>query len=134
VQRRFFLPALAAVLAAGLAFAACSNQSEGDRCDHTDDNGGADDCKYPLTCQGKGSFGDVCCPPPGGQATTAICAGTVSTGDAGSAIEAGASSDGGDAGEGGAQTSDASDAGDAGDASDTGASQTTDASDASDAG
>lgn len=85
--------------------AACSNQSEGERCDKASGNGGDDDCQAGLRCiavqaQGQATQTFVCCPADTTQATTAICqapqavgldAAPPATPDAG-AIDAGADS------------------------------------------
>lgn len=57
---------------------ACSNQSEGERCDKASGNGGDDDCQSGLRCiavqaQGQATQTFVCCPADTTQATTAIC-------------------------------------------------------------
>jgi hypothetical protein len=76
-------------------FAACSGESEGQRCELTDDPGGPDntpggsDCASNLDCFAAGTLGGaaaqyaadqndpnfgICCPPNRAQATTSICA------------------------------------------------------------
>jgi hypothetical protein len=62
-----------------LALGACSNQAEGDRCDHLNDS---DDCQSPLICTQAallvGTTSDRCCPQDRSQATTAVCKAPIS--------------------------------------------------------
>ncbi len=67
---------LALGLAGALGQAACSNQSEGQRCNTLGDNGGNDDCQIGLVCKPKdqlnGAQDDLCCPLTGAP-TVAAC-------------------------------------------------------------
>jgi hypothetical protein len=66
----FLLCSSLAVVASG----ACSDQGEGEICNHNANNNGNDDCQAGLTCQSRqGIPGDRCCPPDLTQATTAVC-------------------------------------------------------------
>lgn len=92
---RTLLIALASVGVGGGAFAACSNQGEGEFCDRFGDNGGNDECQSGLECTPVGSLNGQggqtaapttgsgtdnshlgrCCPPLAQRpnATTVIC-------------------------------------------------------------
>lgn len=74
---RFSLAPLLSIplLAALVAFAACSNEAEGQPC--SPDNGN-DDCQNGLACMAPRNAhatnaADVCCPPDPSQATTTEC-------------------------------------------------------------
>ncbi len=78
---RFAFPAAALALVALLA---CSNQGEGERCDHLASNGGNDDCQDGLVCTPSSSLNgagyDACCPVDRTQATTSVCSLSMATG------------------------------------------------------
>ncbi len=67
MKRRITIAALSIVVTA-LFFGACSNGSEGDRCDVRSDNGGNDECQNGLKCtpaiqlNGNAQQSDRCCP------------------------------------------------------------------------
>ena len=90
---RFAFAALASAL---LALLACSNQGEGERCDHNASNLGNDDCQNGLTCVQQNALTngmgyDACCPFDRTQATTAVCSLNQATGlDAGNVYSDGA--------------------------------------------
>jgi hypothetical protein len=115
MRTRLALVLPAAALLAVLASGACSNQGEGEACDSRADNQGTSDCQDGLVCRSiSGVSGPRCCPPPGQQTSSAVCAGnTGALPDASPAPpEDGATESGGaeaGAGEGGA--GDASDGG-----------------------
>jgi hypothetical protein len=86
---------LALPLAAALAFAACSNQGEGQICDRNAGNGGNDDCENGLVCVASPNpniHGFRCC-PASGASTTVECSQPGQTLDA-STAPPDASSDG----------------------------------------
>ena len=78
---RRFLFALCLVAGAAAAMPACSNQQEGERCDHRGDNAGNDDCDQGLYCTQNlpnapfvgSTKSDVCCPLDLSKATTTAC-------------------------------------------------------------
>jgi hypothetical protein len=88
-----FSAASALFFAVGVTFLACSNQGEGDRCDQNDDNGGDDDCQYPLRCTAKSALNnaltDICCPGDRTQATTTVCSLHAGTADAAAPVDGG---------------------------------------------
>jgi hypothetical protein len=94
LQRRFLSLALAVSVVA-LCLVACQGDGEGQRCEYTDDPGGANggpggsDCASTLDCYRASSLSGIaatyaseaqdpnlgiCCPPDLAAATTAICA------------------------------------------------------------
>ncbi len=112
-RRLLFSAALAFAVALGVSSPACSNQSEGDRCDRNDDNGGNDDCGNGLICTRYDTLGgaaaanqtDICCPQDRAQATTAICALHANTTGADAATPTEGGSDTGSPSEAGPDTS-----------------------------
>jgi hypothetical protein len=74
---RFVLAALATLAIGSSLATGCSNQGEGERCDHLADNSGNDDCQDGLQCTlatDLNSHTDLCCPPDRRTATTPQCA------------------------------------------------------------
>jgi hypothetical protein len=68
---------------AALAFASCSNETEGQPCDTRAGNSGDDDCASGLVCTAVSSGeGDRCCPSDRTTAKTPECALSSTTGDA----------------------------------------------------
>jgi hypothetical protein len=131
--RRFF--SLTFLGAGVVLFAACSGESEGQRCELTDDPGGANngpggsDCASNLQCYAASTLGGVaalyaqeqsdpnlgiCCPANRQQATTSICAVQLSPpgGDGGfvDAATDGASAPGSEAGADASSSDSSSDA------------------------
>ena len=122
MHRRLLSLLLAAALA-GLVVVACSGESEGQRCELTDDPGGpndspgSSDCAGNLVCYAAGTLGGqsetwkaeindpnfgICCPLNRDQATTSVCGiqpsppgGNAAPPDGGASD--GAAQDGGDA-------------------------------------
>lgn len=105
ISRRIFFPGFVLVaLAAGLAFAACSNQGVGQACS-IDNN--STDCEDGLVCVSKTELlgnADICCPPTGSDdpaCTPGALTGGVG-GGGGAGGEGGAGGAGGAGGQGGA--------------------------------
>jgi hypothetical protein len=71
-------------LVAAVAFAACSNEGEGQPCDPNAGNSGNDDCQSPLVCTTglSNADGARCCPQNRATATTPECSLSSSTFDA----------------------------------------------------
>ena len=57
-----------------LAFASCSNETEGQPCDMRAGNSGDDDCASGLVCTSVGAQSDLCCPSDRTTAKTPACA------------------------------------------------------------
>lgn len=69
---RFRFAVLLSAAFAASVIGACSNQGEGQICDHRAGNNGNDDCQNGLVCVAvNGINGYRCCPPPGGAPPTA---------------------------------------------------------------
>ena len=88
VARRV-VPFLTAMLVIASSSYACSNQSEGERCDA---HNGNEDCGDGLVCTAKGTLGtdsDRCCPQNRSTATADVCkqSATPSGGDASIPVE-----------------------------------------------
>jgi len=89
VPMRFRFAVLLSALVAASVVGACSNEGEGQICDHRAGNNGNDDCQNGLICTQNlpGVNGDRCCPPDRSTATTPECALTTpGIGDASSAL------------------------------------------------
>lgn len=65
-----------------LAFASCSNETEGQPCDMRAGNSGDDDCASGLVCTSVGAQSDLCCPSDRTTAKTPACALSSSSSDA----------------------------------------------------